>query len=368
MVISPPPGNTGDSLAADPRFGAASGPRALEPPWWRGAAATAGVALLILIAAIAVTEQAGFTIRDPDQVAIGYFFMVGFAVLLLVGLDIAIRAGRVEGTWRPSRAAMGRVRRERWNRRRCISVAIAVASFYTAYFAYRNLKASVPLLHPTLYDGDLLDLERTIFGNDPAEILHSILGTGVSAHILSWLYASFIVFLPLSLAMFLVFSPKLQMGMFFVTAQSINWALGAASYFLIPSLGPIYAAPNMFTHLAPTEADRLQDMLWDDRVAFLSHIDYGPLQAIAAFASLHIAMSFTVALAAQMLGLNRKLRIGLWIWLGVTIIGTVYLGWHYVVDDVAGIAMGAIALFAASFLTGFDLRAERRSKQQPEAA
>src|SRR3712207_1795809 len=191
--MSPAPGNAGDSLAADPRFGAASGASAIEPPWWRGAAATAGVALLILIAAIAVTDQAGFTIRDPDQVAIGYFFMVGFAVLLLVGLDIAIRAGRTEDTWRPSRAAMSEVRRERWNRRRCISVAIAVASFYTAYFAYRNLKASVPLLHPTLYDGDLLDLERTIFGNDPADILHSVLGTGVASHILSWTYASFIV-------------------------------------------------------------------------------------------------------------------------------------------------------------------------------
>ena len=142
--MSPPPGN--DSLAADPRFGAAGDTRSLDPPWWRGAAAVGGVALLVLIAAIAVTDQAGFTIRDPDQVAVGYLFMVGFAVLLLVGLDITIRAGRVEGTWRPSRAAMGKVRRERWNRRRGISVAIAVASFYLAYFAYRNLKASVPLI------------------------------------------------------------------------------------------------------------------------------------------------------------------------------------------------------------------------------
>ena len=116
--MSPPPGNTGDSLATDPRFGAASDPRTLDPPWWRGAASAAGVALLILIAAIAVTDQAGFTIRDPDQVAVGYFVMVGFAVLRLVGLDIVIRAGRVEGTWRPSRAAMSKVRRERWNRRR----------------------------------------------------------------------------------------------------------------------------------------------------------------------------------------------------------------------------------------------------------
>ena len=67
-------------------------------------------------------------------------------------------------------------------------------------------------------------------------------------------------------------------------------------------------------------------------------------------------------------GSTASCESALWIWLGVTIIGTVYLGWHYVIDDVAGIAMGAIALFVASALTGFDLRAERRSKLQSEAA
>ena len=224
-------------------------------------------------------------------------------------------------------------------------------------------------MRPELFDTDLLAFERTIFGNDPAQILHSILGTGASAHIIAWLYALFIVFLPLSLALILVFSPRLQIGTFFVTAQCINWALGAASYFLIPALGPIYADPSLFDSLPHTEATRLQDMLLDDRVAFLSHVDHGPLQAIAAFASLHIAMSFTVALAAQILHFGtRWLRFALWTWLGITLVATVYLGWHYVIDDVAGIAMGAIALFAASALTGFDLRAERRSKLQSEAA
>jgi membrane-associated phospholipid phosphatase len=347
----------------------AGGRRTLDQPWWRGAASAAGVALLILVAAIAVTDHAGFTIRDPDQVAVGYIAMVGFAVLLLVGLDIVIRAGRREGTWRPSRQGMAQVRRERWTRRRGIAVAIGVLSFYLAYFAYRNLKASVPLVRPELFDADLLDLERTIFGDDPAAILHSILGTGFSAHIIAWLYASFIVFLPLSLALILVFSPRLQVGTFFVTAQCINWALGAASYFLIPALGPIYAEPALFADLPDTEATRLQDMLLDDRVAFLEHPGYGPLQAIAAFGSLHIAMSFTVALAAQLLHFGtRKLRVALWTWLVLTIVATVYLGWHYVVDDLAGIVMGAIALFVASALTGFDLRAERRAKLQAEAA
>ena len=57
-------------------------------------------------------------------------------------------------------------------------------------------------------------------------------------------------------------------------------------------------------------------------------------------------MSFTAALAAQLLGLGRRLRIALWVWLAVTAVGTIYLGWHYVVDDIAGVLMGAAALVA----------------------
>ena len=43
----------------------------------------------------------------------------------------------------------------------------------------------------------------------------------------------------------------------------------------------------------------------------------------------------------------------------LTLIATVYLGWHYVVDDIAGIAIGALAVLLASLLTGFDPRAAR---------
>ena len=40
----------------------------------------------------------------------------------------------------------------------------------------------------------------------------------------------------------------------------------------------------------------------------------------------------------------------------VTLIATVYLGWHYVVDDIAGIAIGVASLLLARLLTGFDPR------------
>ena len=70
-------------------------------------------------------------------------------------------------------------------------------------------------------------------------------------------------------------------------------------------------------------------------------------------------MSLTAALAAHLFGFGRRLKIGLWIWFALTVLATVYLGWHYVLDDVGGvfIAVGALAL--ARVLTGINPRVVR---------
>jgi membrane-associated phospholipid phosphatase len=70
-------------------------------------------------------------------------------------------------------------------------------------------------------------------------------------------------------------------------------------------------------------------------------------------------MSFTAAVAAHLLGLGRRLKIALWVWFGVTMLGTVYLGWHYVADNVAGVVLGTMALVLAGLITGIDLRTTR---------
>ena len=189
--------------------------------------------------------------------------------------------------------------------------------------------------------------------------MHSLLGVGVPTHILSTGYAAFIVFLPLSLAIALVFSRDIRSGLFYATALSVNWVLGAASYFLIPSLGPVYYHPQGFAHLPHSEVTRLQDMLLDQRVEFLVHPTTATPQSIAAFASLHISMSLTAVLAAHLLGVGRRLKVGLWIWLGLTTLATVYLGWHYFLDDLGGVVIALGALGVARLLTGIDLRAAR---------
>jgi membrane-associated phospholipid phosphatase len=206
-------------------------------------------------------------------------------------------------------------------------------------------------------------------GHDPADLLHTVLGVGISTHVLSAAYAAFIVFLPLSLAVALVYSRDIRAGLFYATALSVNWVLGAASYFLLPSLGPIYYDPEAFAHLPHSEVTRLQDMLLDQRVEFLLHPTTATPQAIAAFASLHISMSLTAALAAHLLGLGRRLKIALWVWLGLTTLATVYFGWHYFLDDIAGVPIAVGALLVARALTGINLRALRVTPRaaQPSA-
>jgi membrane-associated phospholipid phosphatase len=243
------------------------------------------------------------------------------------------------------------------------AVGGALLSFYVTYLAYRNLKSVVPLLRPgDLFDRQLGDLDRALFaGHDPAALLHALLGTELPTQILSIAYMLFFAFVPGTLAAALVFSPNLQAGLFYATAQSINWVLGAVSYYLVPSLGPIYAEPALFAHLPPSEAGHLQSVLLEQRLDFLSDPIEGTAQSIAAFSSLHVSIFFTAVLAAHALGLRRSLKLGSWVLFGLTAAATIYLGWHYVVDDVGGLLIGVVAITLARVLTGFDVRAARRA-------
>lgn len=337
---------------------------------WRFILSAPLVAVVSVVAALVVAAEAGFSFRDPDHVAALYVLEVGAGVALLVCLDIFLRARRLNGAKWPPRKTMGTVRRERWTAKRAAAVGIAIVAFYVTYLAYRNLKAAVPLLRPgDLFDSQLADTDSAMFlGNDPATLLHDVLGTGISAHVLSTFYVAFIIFLPASLGIALVFAERLKVSLFYATAISINWVLGAASYFLIPALGPIYYEPGTFSSLPHTEVARLQEILLDDRMAFLANTATGPPQAIAAFVSLHIAMSFTAVLAAHMLGLGRRVKQALWAWFAITFIATVYLGWHYVLDDFGGMAIGAMALVMAKALTGFDMGAVRQRAKAPAPA
>jgi hypothetical protein len=326
-------------------------PDALAPPPWRAVAAGPVVAAITLVTALVLTSEAGVPLRDPSGVSLRRLTITAALVAVLAGLDIAFRGGR-----------------RRWTVARVVAVGSALVSFYVTYLAYRNLKSVVPLLRPDeLFDRRLADLDRSLFfGNDPAALLHDVLGSGVSAHVLSAVYESFFLFIPIAIAFALVVLPDLRTGLFLTTALAINWTLAAASYFLLPSLGPIYAEPADFAHLPATGVSRLQELLINARVEFLRDPSAaGSAQSIGAFASLHVSIFFTAAVATHLLGLGRYVKIGVWVLFALTVLATVYFGWHYVLDDLAGLVIGLAALALARAIIGIDLRTARQRVPAP---
>ena len=331
-------------------------------PGWRPLLAGPVVAALTMAAALVATSVAGIPLRDPDNVTGNRLVIAVSLILTLFGMDMLVRAWRRSEGRLPTRAALAAVRREHWPLGRGLAVGGAIIAFYVTYLAYRNLKSVVPLLRPgDIFDRQLADLDRGLFfGHDPAALLHDAVGTGLATHVFSGVYMLFFLFIPGTLAVALVFSRNLRGGLFYATALSLNWLLGAVSYFLLPSLGPVYAKPGVFSALAGTDAGRLQAILLEQRTEFLHDPVIGTAQSIGAFASLHVSIFLTAALAAHLLGLRRSVKVVAWILVALTVGATIHLGWHYVVDDLGGVVIAVLALAIARALTGVDLRAVRQ--------
>ena len=319
----------------------------------RAALAGPAVAAVALAGALAATGTAGVPLRDPGGVTLRRLAVAAALAAVLVLIDIRVRRHA-----------------DRWTRGRVLAVAAAIVSFHVTYFSYRNVKSVVPLLAGgELHDARLADLEQGMFGGDPAQLLHSLLGTGAAAHVLSTVYLLFFAFIPLALTLALVWPAKVESGLFFATALALNWVLAAVSYRLLPSLGPIYADPAAFAELPATGVSRLQETLLEQRAAFLRDPSApGAAQSIGAFASLHTSLYLTAALAAHLLGCPRAVKAVLWALLAGTAVATVYFGWHYVADDLGAVVVAVSALALARLLTGLHPRAARSTLPAPSTS
>ncbi len=318
----------------------------------------AGVLSVAVMLAVAALE--GLPIRDPDARFVGSpLILISLIVVVFLVLDLiprAIRAARSGGVGLAG--ALRQTFLERWWGRRGVIIIACLLGFYATYLSYRNMKSFMPFLVSADQDPALLDLDRAVFfGSDPATLLHDLLGTGVAAELLSAGYLTFLSFVPLSLGVVLIWSSRARTAVWYVSSLCFVWILGIISYYAVPSLGPIYESRALFADLPVTGVSELRDTLMEHRMEVIADpFATDAVQGIAAFASLHIAVVFTAALVAHLVGAPRFLRIVLWSYLGVTALSTVYFGWHYVSDDVAGIAIGAVAVYAAAYLVGEEAR------------
>ncbi len=253
--------------------------------------------------------------------------------------------------------------RSHWTKERMTLVILGVGCFYITYVSYRNLKSFLPfVLSNTKYDRELHLLDRTLLlGHDPGVLMHDLLGSGVTAYFLSYVYLWFLPLVPLALTAWLVWSRNLTFGYWFATSQCIAWALGTLSYYALPTLGPGFAYPSAYVDLPDTPTKALMDSLYSSRTQVLHSGVEGIVQSVAGFASLHTAITLLVALMVQFTLRSKFLKWLFWINFALTIVATLYFGWHYIADDIAGIMIALIAFYFGGVASGQKFERQFRS-------
>jgi hypothetical protein len=299
---------------------------------------------------------------DPDGFIGPSYLRLPTVLALGFGIDLVPRTMWVS---RLDPRRMPEVFRERlrnhWTRDRMVLVVSGILCFYVTYVSYRNLKSQLPFIEGRghKFDRELFSLDKTLFlGHEPAIVLHNVLGDGLSAEILSTVYLWFLPLVPLALAVWLVWSRNLGYGYWFATSQCIAWTLGTVSYYALPTIGPGFYHPWLYQRIDNTSAGRLMDSLANSRVWAINTSApslrdiTSTLSGVAGFASLHVAITLLVALMIQYTTTLRWLKIAFWIDTCVTSVATLYFGWHYVADDIAGVAIALVSFYVGGWASG----------------
>src|SRR4051794_2036918 len=314
-------------------------------------ALAAGMAAWAIIEAIVLDKK----LVDPEGSFLGPSY-IRLPILLLGALLLDLLPLTVYNSWRQPRAIPQIVRnrlRTHWNKERIILVASGITSFYVVYVTYRNIKSFLPFVVETKYDRELHLLDHALlFGHDPAILLHTVLGTGIAAHVLSYVYLWFLPMVPLVVTAWVVWARNLSYGYWFVTSQCIAWTLGTVSYYALPTLGPGFRYVQLYTDLPTTPSGKLMGSLADTRHNVIAGTVEGAVQSVAGFASLHCGITMLVALMVQHTVRITWLRIAVWVNFGITAIATLYFGWHYIADDVAGVMIALVSFYIGGLASG----------------
>lgn len=346
MPTSRPPSAAGEA----PPEGVAA--RTAAPAWWLARLwLVAGVFALI---ALGRSLQIGIPMRDPGGQWVAHRLMITFGWFVALALLDAIR--RTPRGERSPGEVIGTLRR-RWPAARLAVAAAVLAAYHLTYFAYHNLKSWNAFR--TLRDEGLAQADNWLFlGHSPAVLLHDLLGQGVATYALIGVYESFPTLVSISFVAAVVWADHLRTGAVFVASMVWAWILGTVSYYLLPSLGPFDQSPGDFAGLPHTMVTDTQATYMAERMHLLAdpHV-HDAFAQIGAFASLHVAISSVIWLSVRAAGYTFWGRV-LGVYVALTIVATIFIGWHYVMDDIAGLAIAVLAVRLGRWTIGTPRRRE----------
>jgi len=204
-------------------------------------------------------------------------------------------------------------------------------------------KSMMPLTGPMWADPLLAGLDLALFGTDPGPALQVSLRPWATFFELTY-EVSWPLALKLSL-IFLFLSPSRtgRHAQLLLTYFLIQGVLGSWGQFLFPSGGPIFwhdlGLGNRFDGMDPPPlVAAARDYLWQKHLGNAADFAGG----ISAMPSIHVAMAMWMLLVAR--SIFRKMYRPMIVYFAIISVGSVYTGWHYAVDAIAG-ALGAVVCY-----------------------
>ncbi len=252
------------------------------------------------------------------------------------------------------------------NRRviRALPVLILIPFFLSLFMTAKNM---IPLIQPFVWDPAFAELDRVLhFGRQPWEWLHPLLGFSAATFAINFFYKMWF-FAKFTVVLWQAFSLEdYRLRSHFFIAFLLTWIInGTLLATFLSSAGPCYFGllhPDLMDPFAglmsflheldengtPVWALFAQNYLWE---AFNKQ-EVGFLSGISAMPSMHVSIAFIFML----LGWRRSRGWGVFftVFLLLTMIGSVHLGWHYAADGyVAIIVATGIWLFSGWFVRRF---------------
>lgn len=146
--------------------------------------------------------------------------------------------------------------------------------------------------------------------------------------------------------LFMLGKPKEQIE--FAVAISLAYMIGAFAHYALPAYGPVYADPGYYTHLAnyPLIANLVQaDFLSNSLAASSGNLDQLTSYAfLATVPSLHMSHEIIMLYYARH---SIAFFLGCLVFLLVTGVATMMLGWHYLIDFLPSIPLAIVAILLA---------------------
>jgi len=200
-------------------------------------------------------------------------------------------------------------------------------------FIFFHLKFAIPKLHPAKMDFFLSHIDSLLIGTTPSLRVETLVHP-VLTEFFSFCYILFFPYLLFSLVYY--FLGELDLLKKFVIGLFTIYGLGFLGYSFVPAAGPCHALAEQYS--VPLTGGWITG--WNAAVVAQGS------NGVDVFPSIHCAVS------CFLLFFDRRHRpwrhrlyllpcVGLWF-------STIYLRYHYLIDDICGFALAAFALWLAN--------------------